>query len=224
MEVKVLFEHEFNRFLDEQRRLASGQRSEQLQKDLIGEKKLIKEVLWPVLKSFDGLSMEHELTSTSGVKIYLDVFFEPLNIAFESEGFVAHAENITRERFNFERMRIRTIAMYGYKYIPFSWDELDKRAEACRRSVYELLGRFSSTAGIALNELTVSEREVLRYALRLNRPLRLEDASYCLQVGTKPTRNVLIRLMEKNLIKPIGNGTQRHHMYIIEEKVKQYML
>lgn len=219
-----MFEHDYSKFLDEQRRSASGQRLEQLQKDLTGEKKLMKAVLWPVLKSFDGLSMEHELVSTTGIKIYIDVFFHPLGIAFESEGFAVHAENITRDRFIFERMRIRTIAMYGYKYIPFGWDELDKRAEACRRSVYELLGRFSSTAGIALTELTVSEREVLRYALRLSRPLRLEDACYCLQKEAKSTRNVLVRLMEKKLIKPIGNGTQRHHSYILEEKVRQYML
>jgi hypothetical protein len=147
-----------------------------------------------------------------------------LGIAFESEGFVVHAENITRDRFIFERMRIRTIAMYGYKYIPFGWDELDKKAEACRRSVYELLGRFSSNAGIAFTELTVSEREVLRYALRLNRPLHLADACYCLQLGAKPTRNVLVTLMEKKLIKPNGSGIQRHHSYLLEEKVKQYML
>jgi hypothetical protein len=219
-----MFEEAFNEFLDKQRRSASGQRLEQLHKDLTGEKKLMKEVLWPVLKSFDGLSMEHELVSTTGVKIYLDVFYEQLGIAFESEGFVVHAENITRERFMFERMRIRTMAMYGYKYIPFSWDELDKRSEVCRRSVYELLGRFSSTAGIALNELTVSEREVLRYALRLNRPLRMRDACYCLQLVPKTARNVLKKLMEKKLIKPNSNGLQRHHEYIIEEKVRQYML
>ena len=112
-----MFEDDYSRFLDEQRASASGQRLENLQKDLIGEKKRIKEVLWPVLKSFDGLSMEHELVSTTGVKIYVDVFYEPLGIAFESEGFVVHAENITRNRFLFERMRIRTLAMYGYKYI-----------------------------------------------------------------------------------------------------------
>jgi hypothetical protein len=92
-----MFEDEFNKFLAEQRRSASGQRLEQLQKDLTEEKKLMKEVICPVLKSFDGLSMEHELVSTTGVKIYIDVFFQPLGIAFESEEFVAHAENITRE-------------------------------------------------------------------------------------------------------------------------------
>lgn len=110
---------------------------EQLQKDLTGEKKLLGTILWPVLKSFEGLTLEYELVSISGMRIFIDVFYEPLWLAFESEGFVAHAENITRDRFAFERMRIRTIASYGYKYVPFAWDEMDKRPEACRRSVYE---------------------------------------------------------------------------------------
>jgi hypothetical protein len=219
-----MFEDAYKKFLEEQRRSACGQRLEQLQKEMTGEKKLIKDVLWPVLKSFDGLSLEHELMSTTGVKIYLDVFYEQLGIAFESEGFVVHSENISRERFMFERMRIRTIAMYGYKYIPFSRDELDKRAEACRRSVYELLGRFSSTAGTALNELTVFEREVIRYALRLNRPFRSRDACYCLQLKEESTRHVLRKLMEKKLIKPVSNGILRHYEYEIEDKARNYML
>lgn len=219
-----MFEREFERFLEEQRRSACGLRLEQLQKELIGEKKLLKEVLWPVLQSFEDLTMEYEMVSTTGVKMFVDVLYRPLGFAFESEGFVAHAENITRERFTFERMRVRTMTMYGYKYVPFSWDELDKRPEACRRSVYELLGRFSSTAGIAHKELTVFEREVLRYALRLNRPLRLSDACYCLQLRSEASRHVLRKLVEKNLIKPFGAGTQRYHGYVLEEKVMHYLL
>jgi hypothetical protein len=168
--------------------------------------------------------MESEMVSTTGVKIYIDVLYQPLGLAFESEGFVVHAESITRDRFSFERMRVRTIAIYGYKYIPFSWDEIDKRPDACRRSVYELLGRFSSTAGIALKELTVSEREVLRYALRLNRPLRLQDACFCLQMRPDATIRVLRKLMEKKLIIPINKGTQRHHEYGVEEKAMHFML
>jgi hypothetical protein len=40
-----MFEDAFSEFLDKQRRSASGQRLENLQKDLTGEKKLMKEVL-----------------------------------------------------------------------------------------------------------------------------------------------------------------------------------
>lgn len=52
-----IFEVEFEKFLDEQRNAAVGRRLEMLQKDLVGEKKMFKEVLWPVFKSFDGLDI-----------------------------------------------------------------------------------------------------------------------------------------------------------------------
>jgi hypothetical protein len=219
-----MFEKKFNEFLEKQRESASVLRLEQLKKDLTGEKKLIKEVLYPVLLSFDGLVMESELISSSGVKIFIDVLFEPVGFAFESEGFGAHAENITRDRFTFERMRVRTMVMQGYKYLPFTWDELDKKPEACRRAFYELLGRFSSTDGIAHKELTIYEREVLRYLVRLNRPLRLEDACYCLQMRPQATRLVLLKLIEKQLIKPVNKGNLRFHEYALEEKARIYML
>jgi hypothetical protein len=218
-----MFEREFEKLLNSQRQSAKGVRLEQLQKDLIGEKKLLKEVLWPVLKSFEGIILEHELISTTGVRIYIDACYEPLGIAFESEGYVAHAESITRDRFNFERMRIRTILIYGYKYVPYSWDELDKRSEACRRFMYELLGRFTTSTGFVLEALTVSEREVLRYALRLNRLLRLKDACYCLQWGPRASRRVLLKLVEKKMIRPLEPDKQRNHAYVLEQKAHQYM-
>jgi hypothetical protein len=215
---------EADKFVEEQRRTARGQRLEQLKKDLTAERKMLQTVIWPVFKSFDDMIMEYEIVSTSGVKIYIDVFYEPLGLAFESEGFVAHAENISRERFSFERMRVRTMALHGYKYIPFSWDELDKKPELCRRALYELLGRYSGTNGKAYQELTVYERELLRFAQRLGRPFRLDDVSNCLQLGNVACRKVLRKLMEKKLIKPIGKGEMRHHEYILEDRAAKYML
>jgi hypothetical protein len=219
-----MFETEFNKFYEAQCRSASGQRLEQLRKELTGEKKLLSSVLWPVFKSFEGLTLEYELATISGVRIFIDVFYQPLRLAFESEGFSAHAGNIARERFSFERVRARTLAMYGYKYVPFSWDELDKKPEACRRSLYELLGRLSGTAGTAYEELTVYEREILRYALRLNRPLRIADACYCLQLGEEASRKVLRKLVDKKIIKPTGTGTTRLHEFTLVQIAAEYLL
>lgn len=157
-------EQEWEKFVQSQRRTASGNRLERLKKNLVGEKKMFKEALWPVFRSFEGFSLEYEVKSLSGVHIYLDAFYHPLKIAFESEGFVPHAETITRDRFSFERMRIRTMAYLGYKFVPFTWDELDQHPEMCRRTVYELLGRYSGKDDRAYRELTVYEQEVLRYA------------------------------------------------------------
>lgn len=139
-----MFEKLFELYLNEQKRSANGRRLEMLQRNLTGEIKLLKEVLWPVLGSFDGLEMEHEMIGMSGMRIFGDFYYKPLQLIFEGEGFVSHAEMITRDRFDFEKMRIRTIAQYRYTFYPFSWDDLDKRPEACRRAVYALLGMYGS--------------------------------------------------------------------------------
>jgi hypothetical protein len=195
-----------------------------LYKDLTGTKKLLEVVLWPVLKSFDGLTLEFEVVSASGVRIFIDVFYAPLEFAFESEGFVAHSDNITRDRFSFERMRVRTMAICRYLYIPFTWDELDKKAESCRRAFYELLGRYTKLTGGSYSEFSLFEREVIRYALQLNRPIRLGDACHCLQSGPEFSRRVLRNLMEKKLLKPIAGNTHRHHTYVLEDIAREYLI
>jgi len=217
------FEQEWNLFLQSQIESAQGNRKERLKRDLIGEKKMFREALWPVFQTFEGFKLEYPLRSLSGVTIYVDACYEPLKIAFESEGYVPHAETITRDRFSFERMRIRTLALYGYKYIPFSWDELEKHPADCQRSVYELLGRYSY-ANSMIHELSVYERELLRYALWLNRPFRNEDAQQCLKLGEVTCRKVLKGLLEKKLIKPAGSGLIKIRWYELDERAMDYIL
>jgi hypothetical protein len=68
-----------------------------------------------------------------------------------------------------------------------------------------------------MEELSVTEREVLRYARRLNRPIKLKDACYCLQLGPKASRRVLLCLVKKKIIIPIHLDKQRIHAYVLEE-------
>jgi hypothetical protein len=219
-----MFEQEFEKLLERERKSATGQRLEQLHKDLTGTKKLLEVLVWPVLKSFDEITLEYEVISTSGVKIYIDVYFRPLGLSLECEGFVVHAERITRDRFSFEKMRVRTMAIYGDRYIPFSKDELDKNPGACQRALYELLGRYSSIAGKAMEELTVYEREVIRYGMGLNRHLRIDDVKYVLKCQYDFARKVREGLIEKRLIRPIGKGTQRFSQFELSQLAKDYML
>jgi hypothetical protein len=219
-----VIEADYQIYLKAQQRAAVGQRLEMLNRDLTGTKKLLEVAVWPVLRSFEGLELEHEFLSSSGVRIYVDVFYEPLRLAFESEGFAVHAQNITRDRFDFEKMRVRTMAMYGYRYIPFTWDQLDKKPEVCRRTLYELLGRYTSVEELAFRALNVNERELLRYGLRLNRPMTPEDARYCLQLGQDACRRVLRSLLQKKLIRPARGTTERHHLYLVEPSAIDYLL
>lgn len=218
------FNREWEAFLERERMSATGRRLERLNGQLVGERKMFETVLWPTFQSFDGFSLEHEIKSASGVNIYIDAVYHPLQLAFESEGFVPHAEKITRDRFSFERMRVRSLGLFGYKYIPFSWDELDKQADSCRRFVYELLGKYTGSDDLALRELTVYEREMMRYALRTNRPFNMQDVTLCLGLKKDAARKVLRQLMDKQMIRPLGQGEQKVRAYVLDDRASNYVL
>ncbi|MFC5702880.1 hypothetical protein ACFPVX_16455 [Cohnella faecalis] len=211
-----MFEAEWERFVQEQKRTAGPLRLEQLNKNKSGEKKLFEIVVWPIFKSFDGWAMEHEVVMPSGVRIYLDAFYMPFEWSLECEGFAVHAETITRDRFDFEKERIRTMAIYGYRFMPFSRDQLDKKPDACRRFMYEMLGRFSSSASTGYYDLCIYEREIIRYAIRLGRPIRMKDARACLQTSEEHCRSILKKMVSKGLIRPVDETKQRCHAYVLE--------
>jgi hypothetical protein len=220
----VMFDYRFKEYFEEQYRKASERRREMLKKDLTGEIRLLRDVLWPVFGSFDGLEMEHEMISSTGTRIFGDFYYRPINGVLETEGFVSHAEKITRDRFDFEKMRIRTFAEYAYPFIPFSWDDIVKRPDACRRSLYAILGKYGSLGSRTAFELSVYEREVVRYALRLDRSFGWSDICHCLQVGRTKGLKVLRSLLDKGLISPAMEGRVRIHAYRLEDKARLLVL
>ncbi|RJE89807.1 hypothetical protein D3P07_06145 [Paenibacillus sp. 1011MAR3C5] len=208
----AFFEQKFAIFLEDQRSKASARRLEMLERDLTGTIKLLREVIWPIFRSFEGIELEYEMRSPNGVTMFIDVFYLPYCIAFECDGYSAHVETITRERFNFEKSRVRSMLLKGYAYVPFSWDELDKKSAFCRSFVYELLGRYSSS-----EVLTLYEREIIRYAAQLNRPFRLNDICDCLGKKRDFSMKTVASLMQKQLIQPARPLSQRIHEYVLSE-------
>ncbi|MBW5446703.1 hypothetical protein GE107_11585 [Cohnella sp. CFH 77786] len=215
------FEDEFDRLLEEQIRTAEGQRLDMLRKDKTGEKKLFCEALRPVLHSLEGIVLKYEVVSNTGVRIYYDSLFR---WAVECLGFVPHAQNITRDRFDFELVRICTAGTRGITYMPFSWDQLDKKPEYCRRTLYELIGRQTVLPGNAYRDLTIYERETIRYALYLNRTFKLNDVQECTQRKEDACRQILRGMLQKGLIKSVGRGASRLHDFALEPKATHYVL
>lgn len=215
-----LFEKQFDVFLQKQKEEANPRRLEMLEKDLTGTIKLFKEALWPVFKSFEGFELEYEIKGPNGVSIFLDVFNKPFRSSFECEGYSAHAETITRSRFDFEKQRVRTMLLHGITYIPFSYDELDKKGHLCKSFVRDLLAKLSS--GIQ-SELTLYEREVIRRALELDRPIRLKDINECLGKKRDFSRRVINSLLQKQLIQAVGPGTQRNHRFVLVDDALRYV-
>ncbi len=213
-----MFEREYVKFWEKQVSSAGGQRLEMLQRDLTGTKKLLHKVILPVLGTLEGLILEYEMISLSGVKIYADVFHPMLRVAFEEDHYVTHAEMISRDRFSFERARARSVATLGYIYFPYSRDELEKKPDFCQRNLYELIGRTGNAEGSGLYLLPVYEREVIRCALLRNKPFRTADVCDWLVVKREASRKVLRELEAKGLIQAVGGGITRCHEFMITER------
>jgi len=213
-----MFEEMYQAFWEEQVRHASGQRLEMLHRDLTGTKKMLEMVLFPVFGTLDGLVLEHEMSSLSGVTIFGDVYHHALRIVFEEEHFVTHAEKITRDRFSFERVRARSAANMGLIYYPYSRDELEKKAPFCQRNLYELIGRAAKLDATGLLQLPVYEREVLRCALLRNEPFGIADACEWLQLKEDTCRKILRSLESKKLLVAIGGSKQRCHKFKVTER------
>jgi hypothetical protein len=217
-------EREYKQLLEEQIRHATGMRLEQLQKQGEGERKFLVEILWPVRKSFKGIILEKEIVTLTGVKAYIDAYDEKIRFGFEGEGFVPHAENITRSRFDFEKQKVRSMAAHGIKYIPFTWDEMDKKADMYRRTLFELYGRNSGNAGaVACQQISLYEREVIRNALRLGKPIRMNDVRECLQSGEDFCRAIIRRMVNKKLLRPLNDGLKRNHEYVLDEDASRWL-
>ncbi|CAI6083979.1 hypothetical protein [Cohnella sp. JJ-181] len=208
-------------FIEKQRKSAKGQRQEMLQRDLSGTIKLLTDLLLPVFGTLDGFQLEYEIVGASGVKIYADVYYEPLGLVFECDGYVPHVELMTRDRFSFERMRMRTFALGGYTYFPFSRDELDKKPEMCKRAVYEALGRRGRGGG-GLLELAVHERELLRMAAD-SRMFTSQDVRDWLGVGHRKARELIGSMKQTQFIVRVGGGDRRDYGYTIGEKGRELL-
>lgn len=191
-------------------------RLEILKKHGAGEKKGL-EILWSIFKSFDNFILEYEILTSTGVRNYIDALYVPLGIAFEAEGFVAHAERTTRDRFDSERNKVRSTAIKRLIYFPFSWDDMDKRPDLCRRAVYEMLGQYALDGGSNDSELTIYEREIIRRGLQDKDCLTFSNMCVFLNSSARFTRTVIQGMVDKRILFPVKPDAKRIHRYKLDD-------
>jgi len=217
-----MFDELYERFLKEQIQGARGQRKERLLTDsaLTGTRILLEKVVFPVLGSFGGIELEHELKGLSNVHLYYDACYMPLKILLEEDHYVTHAELISRGRFSMERMRMRAAAVHGYVYFPYSRDELLKNPDSCANQFYELVSRLGAADGAEWLELPLHEREIIRCAAVRMAPFGLADAAGWLRLSRESARRVLRDMENKGLLRPVGGGSVRCFKFMVTEKAQ----
>lgn len=171
------------------------------------EKLLLQNVWWPLFGSLDHLHPEYEIYDWNRKSQFLDFAFLPPfgRFGLECDGFQSHVKDVDREQFSYALNRETFLTGMGWRMIHFSFDDIQHRPEVCRMLLQLVIGPYFIRSP-SLQPMIPAEKEVLRLAWNLGKPIRPKDVSDYFQVNFRTARKWLLSLVEKELLEPIVRG------------------
>jgi hypothetical protein len=166
------------------------------------EKLFLQQVWWPLFESFDNLHPEYEIYDWNRKSQFLDFAYLSHGGRFgiECDGFQSHIREMDREKFSYALNRDTFLTGMGWRMIHFSFDDIQNRPEVCQMLLQLVIGPHlirSSTAAT----LTPDEKEVLRLAFNLSRPIRPKDIISQYEVNFRTARKWLNGLVAKGVLR-----------------------
>jgi hypothetical protein len=80
-----------------------------------------------------------------------------------------------------------------------------------------MIGRLYGDTDRQSNLLEFTEKEVIRLAIRIGRPLKLKDVELFLNCGYRKAKAVIQELVDKRYLICCGGGTERSHCWKVTE-------
>lgn len=201
---EAFIEAHLNRRTGERRgRLERGHRE--------AEKLFCKNVWWRLRGNFEGLHPEYEVMDWRGISYFCDFVWIFLSVKFviEIKGFGPHVRDMDRQKYCNELNRETFLGAMGYQVVSFSYDDVVSRPDLCVTLFRMFIGRYQAEAApIGLNGLV--ERETIRLACGLSRPIRPIDVADHLKVNHRVAVRTLRSLSEKGLFTPLSGSQGKH--------------
>ncbi|MBA9084206.1 very-short-patch-repair endonuclease [Fontibacillus solani] len=175
------------------------------------EKLFCQNVWWPLRGNFDGLHPEFEVLDWRGMSYFCDFVWlkQPLKLVIEIKGFGPHVRDMDRQKYCNELNRETFLSSMGYQVISFAYDDVAHRPEICITLLRMVLGRFqSSSSPISLESLI--EREIIRLAYSLSRPLRPIDVKTHLDINHRTAVRTLQSLASKGIFSSTPGVKGKH--------------
>ncbi|MEX1028694.1 MAG: DNA-binding response regulator [Paenibacillaceae bacterium] len=183
------------------------------------EKLFLRNVWWPTIGHYDYLYPEYECSDFKDGSRYLDFAYirPPFRINIEIDGYQSHAKNIDRWRFADNLIRQNHLMLDGWKVLRFAKDHIEDQPRLCQQIIQQMMGRWFAERQSQSN-LTADERDILRIAARLGRPVTAKDIRSQLPLGENYTRKLLHQLTNNGILSSAGGGKERIHFYTIATK------
>ena len=212
------FEEEHSLFIERHSNARHGERQGRLLRGHNSAEKLfLQNVWWPLFESLDGLHPEYEIYDWNRKSQFLDFAFLPQNgsrFGIECDGYQSHVKDMDREKFSYSLNRDTFLTAMGWKMLHFSFDEIQQRPEVCRMLLQMALAPFLARKSAVGERLMSEEKEVLRLAWRIGKPLRPKDVTDYFQINFRTARRLLSSLSDKGLLQPVtgGRGTRYYEL------------
>ncbi|AIQ73929.1 MULTISPECIES: hypothetical protein [Paenibacillus] len=203
------FEEAHGLFIDQHMKSRTGERRGRLVRgNNFAEKLFLQNVWWPMFESLDDLHPEYEVYDWNRKSQFLDFAFLPQtgsSFGIECDGYQSHVKDMDREKFNYSVNRDTFLTGMGWRMIHFSFDDIQQRPEVCRMLLQLVLAPYLAR-NFASVAILSEEKEVLRFAWRLGRPVRPKDVATHFCINFRTARRLLQSLSEKGLLKPVNQG------------------
>ena len=174
-----------------------------------------KNVWWPLKGQFDNLHPEYEVLNWRGRSYFADYCYMPKlwKILIEIKGFGEHVTNMDRQKYCNELNRETFLGGMGFRVISFAYGDVAYRPELCVNLLRMYLSQYESSPGDQRELVHYLDREVLRFAVSLARPVRPVEVAQRFGMNRRTASKHLRRLAEKGWLQPVLRGAGKWVLY-----------
>ena len=210
------FDRLYEAWMKKQLKHSSPLRRKRLLNHGHAEKALLRDVLWPALRSFEYLHAEYEVSDFRDGVRFLDYAYlrPPRLVDIEADGHGPHARHADQQKFSDDLMRQNHLILDEWAVIRFAYPDIRDNPRMCQQIILQMLGKFYGGPEQFRLGLPLKQREILRYAAYAPHPIKPSEVSALLGVGLRQARMLLKQLVDEGHLEPAG-GTERIRSYRI---------
>jgi len=180
------------------------------------ECKFAKQIWWVLKEDFDDFHPEYEVMDWRSRSFFVDFVWirGMVKIVFEIKGYAVHVANMDRKKYCNELNRETFLTAMGYTVLSIAYDGIEQRPELVIQLLRMVLSRYTSTTEPAQPAL-LAEKELIRLAITLARPLRPVDIVTNLGLSKKTALRMVKNVCSKGWFIPIHSKSGRAMSYAL---------
>ncbi|MNZ58120.1 hypothetical protein D3C78_761210 [compost metagenome] len=220
------FEETYAAFIQHHMKSRKGERRGRMERGhRHAEALFLANVWWPLQGNLKELHPEYEVLDWRGRSYFADFAWLPgyVKLIIEIKGFASHVRDMDRTKYCNELNRESFLHAMGYQVISFAYDDVEQRPDLCIALLRMVISRYQPSQ-TPVSRALLAEKEVIRLAIQLARPIRPKDIVLHFEIDPKTAALMLRRLSTKGWLSPSPRGSgQRNVRYELNRNVLDYL-